>query len=194
MVPVGPPVPAGNQPSVPQGLVQQVSPAQVPTNGGVQIGQSFDGIDFLGSNCGCLPPDTNAAVGNNFVVETVNAQIRVFDKTTGVILLDEPLARSSGRSPAATPTWCTTTSPTAGTSRPSTAITPGCSWRSRLTATRSTDSCRRTISPSVGGFPDYAKMGFNKDAIFISYNDFGGAGGRPLRLPRSTRRPPCRAL
>jgi hypothetical protein len=29
------------------------------------IRQSYDGIDFLGSNCSCLPPDTNAAVGND---------------------------------------------------------------------------------------------------------------------------------
>jgi hypothetical protein len=26
--------------------------------GGVRIRQSFDGIDYSGSNCGCLPPDT----------------------------------------------------------------------------------------------------------------------------------------
>src|SRR2546422_12308 len=108
MVPVGPPVPAGaqpsvsvgplvragNQPSVPQGLLPQLSPT--PRNGGVQLGQSYDGIDFLGSNCFCLPPDTNAAVGNNFVVQTVNVQIRVFDKTTGVVLLDEPLSTFFG--------------------------------------------------------------------------------------------------
>jgi len=30
---------------------------------------------------------------------------------------------------------------------------------------------------AVGGFPDYAKIGFNKDAIFISFNDFGSNGG-----------------
>ena len=30
---------------------------------------------------------------------------------------------------------------------------------------------------AVGGFPDYQKPGFNKDAIFISYNDFGSSGG-----------------
>jgi hypothetical protein len=73
-----------------------ISP-QGPKNGGVQLGQSYDGIDFLGSNCFCLPPDTNAAVGNNFVVETVNVQIRVFDKTSGEVLLDEPSAHYSGR-------------------------------------------------------------------------------------------------
>jgi hypothetical protein len=62
-----------------------------PHQGRQIINQSFDGVDFLGSNCGCLPPDTNAAVGNKFVVETVNVQIRVFDKANGNLLLDEPL-------------------------------------------------------------------------------------------------------
>ena len=27
-----------------------------------------------------------------------------------------------------------------------------------------------------GGTPDYPKPGFNKDAIFIAYNDFGSTG------------------
>ena len=58
------------------------------------IRRSYDGIDFLGSNCHCLPPDTNAAVGNGFVVETVNVQIRIFD--TGNILLNEPFAKFFG--------------------------------------------------------------------------------------------------
>ena len=30
---------------------------------------------------------------------------------------------------------------------------------------------------NVGGFPDFSKPGYNKDAIFISYNDFGSTGG-----------------
>src|SRR5262245_25631843 len=28
--------------------------------------RGIDGINFLGSNCGCLPPDTNAAVSKDF--------------------------------------------------------------------------------------------------------------------------------
>src|SRR5262249_22968808 len=31
-------------------------------------------------------------------------------------------------------------------------------------------------SPFPAGFPDYAKPGFNKDAIFITFNDFGPQG------------------
>ena len=99
-VPVGPPVPVGPQQySLPYAAVPLVSP-QGPKNGGVQLGQSYDGIDFLGSNCGCLPPDTNAAVGNEFVVETVNVQIRIFNKTTGNILLEPSMPELEGNSRA----------------------------------------------------------------------------------------------
>ena len=31
--------------------------------------------------------------------------------------------------------------------------------------------------PFPAGFPDYPKPGFNKDAIFISFNNFGPGGG-----------------
>src|ERR1700694_5125304 len=66
-VPVGPPVPALTQPvSWPKGPVAHV-PSQHNRHGGVIIGQSYDGIDFFGSNCGCLTPDNKEAVGNKFV-------------------------------------------------------------------------------------------------------------------------------
>src|SRR5260370_35980616 len=70
-VPVGPPVPVGPQQySLPYAAVPLVSP-QGPKNGGVQLGQSYAGIDFLGSNSFCFPPQTHAAVGHNHFVETV---------------------------------------------------------------------------------------------------------------------------
>src|SRR5262249_12340614 len=71
--------------------------------GSVSIGTNFEGIDFNGSSCGCLSPDTNATVGGNFVVEPVNVQIRVYDKSTGNILLDEPLATLFGASTGGDP-------------------------------------------------------------------------------------------
>src|SRR5947209_5964710 len=79
-VPVGPPVSAASQYfSLPTGPLPDAQ-SRVPSRlASVPIGLSYDGIDFLGSNCGCLPPDTNAAVGNNYVIETVNVQIRIFD-------------------------------------------------------------------------------------------------------------------
>ena len=174
-VPVGPPVPFGNQHySLPNARAPLVRP-QGPKNGGVQLGQSYDGIDFLGSNCFCLPPDTNAAVGKNFVVETVNVQIRIFDKTTGRSLLNEPLSAlftaSSGGDPYVVyddiaERWY---------------VSAFDSDDSGLFLAVSSDSnplhgFRTYHLTNVGGFPDYQKLGFNKDAIFISYNDFGSGG------------------
>src|SRR5713226_8737418 len=96
LVPVGPPATFNQGDLVlPVGRLVFPRPA-LPKNGGIKIRQSYDGIDFLDSNCSCLPPDTSAAVGNNFVVETVNVQLLVFDKTTGAQLLNEPLSTFFG--------------------------------------------------------------------------------------------------
>lgn len=175
-VPIGPPTSAlSHSPLVPRGPLPQVLP-QVPQGGGVQIGQSYDGIDFNGSNCFCLPPDTNAAVGDNYVVEAVNVQMRVFDKSTGAVLLDEPLSTLFG-------------APTGGDPY---VTYDDIADRWYINAFDSSDSglflaVSKTNDPrgswyvydltAVGGFPDFAKPGFNKDAIFISYNDFGSNGG-----------------
>jgi hypothetical protein len=175
-VKIGPPVGVGSQaPAVPNGPLPDGG-TKAPTGGGVTIGQSYDGIDFNGSNCGCLPPDTNAAVGGNFVAEAVNIQFRVFDRTTGAILLDEPLSTLFG-------------APTGGDPF---VVYDDIANRWYVNAFDSSDSglflaVSNDSSPldgfvtydltNVGGFPDYAKPGFNKDAIFIEYNDFGSGGG-----------------
>ena len=61
--PVGPPVPVQTVAPTNEGLSEpfdlNVSSA---TGGGVIIGQSYEGIDFLDSDCSCLPPDTSVAV------------------------------------------------------------------------------------------------------------------------------------
>lgn len=140
------------------------------------IRQSFDGISFLGSRI-FIPPDTNAAVGNGFVVETVNVQIRVFDKASGALLLDEPLATFFGAFSGGDPY----------------VLYDDTADRWYVSAFDSNDSgLFLAVSldgnplhgflptfhlTNVGGFPDYEKPGFNKDAIFISFNNFGPGGG-----------------
>src|SRR5262245_25031172 len=94
-VPVGPPMSYLDTPRAVQAPF--FGPIKKPSTAGHGIlRRALEGIDFIGSNCGCLPPDTNAAVGNDFVVETVNVQIRMWNKTLGNILLDEPLATFFG--------------------------------------------------------------------------------------------------
>jgi hypothetical protein len=142
----------------------------------VTVTNSFDGIDFNGSNCGCLPPDTNASVGNGFVAETVNIQYRVFNEA-GTMLLDEPLSSVFGASTGGDPY----------------VIYDTIANRWYITAFDSSDSglflaVSNSGDPTagfghvydltnVGGFPDYNKPGYNFDGIFISFNDFGSNGG-----------------
>src|SRR5215469_14736405 len=180
-VPIGPPTSArSHSPLVPSGPRPQVLLPKGPVGGGVKLGQSYDGIDFLGSNCDCLPPDTNAAVGDNYVVETVNLQMRVFDKTTGAVLLDEPLSTLYGAlGPAISDPyvlyddiadhWYIS------------AIDSNFPNLGLLLAVSQTNDPTGAWYvydlSAVGGFPDFPKPGFNKDAIFISYNDFGSNGG-----------------
>ena len=181
LVPVGPPATFNqNDLVLPVGPLAFSRPA-LPRNGGIQIRQSYDGIDFLDSNCSCLPPDTNAAVGNDFVVETVNLQLRVFDKITGIAILDEPLRTLFGASTGGDPY----------------VVYDDIADRWYISAFDSTDrglflAVSTDGDPThpfntfhldnVGGFPDYAKLGFNKDAIFISYNNFGPGGGAAVNI------------
>jgi len=159
-------------------LPKSTLPPGTPKRGQIDIRQDYDGVDFLGSNCNCLPPDTNAAVGNNYVVETVNVQIRVFDKTTGIELLNKSLETFFG-------------APSGGDAY---AVYDDTVDRWYVNAFDSTDaglflavsSDGNPTHPfhvyhltNVGGFPDYAKPGFNLDAIFISYNNYGPGGNNP---------------
>jgi hypothetical protein len=56
---------------------------------GVNVGTSFEGLSFFDTGCGCIPPDTNAAVGPTNVVETTNTAIRVYDKSGNIQLSEE---------------------------------------------------------------------------------------------------------
>jgi hypothetical protein len=173
---VGPPTPFDPQDiSLPQDTLPPVPPPD-PKNGGVQIGLSYDGIDFLGSNCSCLPPDTNAAVGNSFVVETANLHISIFDKKTGIALRDQPLSTFFGAFSGGDPyvvyddnadRWYVSAFDS----------NDGGLFLAVSADGNPLDGFRTFHLTNVGGFPDYAKLGFNKDAIFISFNNFGPGGG-----------------
>lgn len=62
--------------------------ASVPAGATTTILANFSGIDFSHSVCGCLPPDSNGAVGPTQVAELVNGGFAAYDKT-GTLLLSE---------------------------------------------------------------------------------------------------------
>src|SRR5215831_12538036 len=168
-VPVGPPVAVnvGNllNPAPSAILPLPPAPAQDPV---VQLGRGYEGVTFLASNCNCLPPDTNAAVGNNFVVETVNLELRIYDKTTGAHLLDESLGTFFGAVSGGDPyvlyddladRWYISAFDTNDTGLFLAVSSDGNPLHSF-----------QTFHIANLGSPDYQKPGFSKDAIFISYN------------------------
>ena len=57
----------------------------------VTVQQTIEGLSFQ-DTAGYIPPDTNAAVGGDYIIETVNLQIRIYDKHDGSILLNESLS------------------------------------------------------------------------------------------------------
>jgi len=176
-VPIGHPLPFWAGPiAIPNGPLPEPQVSGAGPLIKLTVGQSYEGIDFNGSGCGCLPPDTNAAVGGNFVAEAVNFDFRVFDKTTGAVLLDEPLSTLFGAFSGGDPY----------------VLYDDIAGRWYVNAFDSSDAglflaVSNDSSPldgfktydltNVGGFPDYAKPGYNHDAIVISYNDFGAGGG-----------------
>ena len=67
------------------GQLQQIDPVEQSSPGpesSIVPGLSVLGLDNAQA-CNCQPPDTNAAVGDNQVVEWVNIAYAVYDKTTG---------------------------------------------------------------------------------------------------------------
>lgn len=176
---------AGPQPTVHEPIPNRPPAMQRPVFGAIQqsftarskiLRQSYEGIDSTGSSCFCLPPDTNAAVGKDFVVETANTQIRIFNKSSGNVLLDEPLSTFFGAYSGGDPY----------------VIYDDISERWYVSAFDSDNSglflavsfdgnplhgfLPRYDLTNLGGFPDFQKSGFNQDAIFISFNDFGSSG------------------
>jgi hypothetical protein len=51
---------------------------------------TFDGINSVEGQCGCIPPDTNGDVGPNHYVETTNVAVKVFDKSGNTLLAAVP--------------------------------------------------------------------------------------------------------
>ena len=142
---------------------------------GATLGTTIEGIDFNGSNCGCLPPDTNAAVGNGFVAETVNVQFRVWD-TAGNQLLDEPLSTLFGASTGGDPyveydagagRWYVTAIDGADNSKEFLLISNDANPLDGFMPVYDVPLA------AAGDLADFAKFGYNADAIVIEGNDFG---------------------
>ena len=63
-----------------------VTQTTAPTAGMPPVGVSYEGMNIDQGCGGCLPPDTDGAVGPNHYVQMVNTELAVFNKTTGTMI------------------------------------------------------------------------------------------------------------
>ncbi len=59
---------------------------------------SFDGINQTNSGCGCLPPDTEGDVSQNYYFQWVNSAWALYDKTSGVVIPNGASSYTPGNS------------------------------------------------------------------------------------------------
>jgi hypothetical protein len=63
------------------------------------VNQNFEGVTQGGSNCGCQPPDVNAAVSGGQIAEVVNLRLQVYKKSgAGIVKCGVPLNTLLGTS------------------------------------------------------------------------------------------------
>jgi hypothetical protein len=186
----------GNKPSVNKPAAQDITSGALGAIHGhspAKIITSYDGIDSNSSSCGCLPPDTVAAVGGQFVVEAVNVQLRVTDKA-GNVKLDEPF--TDFFAPLGVDQTTFTTDPYVEYDDIARrwyvsllAFPPDFSSGAFLFAVSKDANPLHGFSEhsfQVGAFDgsglDFDKMGYNADAVFLTANDFATPNITPVVL------------
>ena len=158
------------------------------------IVNGFDGMNFLDSVNGYVPPDTIIGVGPQYVVETVNAQIQFYDKVTGAALLPNTPLNVFFNQPSESP------------------FDPNVTYddiAGRFIVTASTFSNHELMAVSKdsnpldgfntydldvsegGNFPDFPKLGYNADEVVLTLNMYPGPSALPR--PGAARSPPARS-
>lgn len=155
---------------------------------------SFESLNL--ANSGFIPPDPIIAAGPQSVITMVNTDIAIHDKTTGAVIAQSDLDGNGGfwgTNNVVFDPWITY-DPDSGRFF-AIGIDRLATGSSRVYLAVSTDSTPTNLTTDwnryvinrtgthvdgVSGptFPDYPKLGFDQDAIYITGNDFGiNAGG-----------------
>jgi hypothetical protein len=170
--------------------VEALEDRRVPT---VHLGNSFPGMSFIDTSSSSTPPDTILAVGPNVVVEAVNTAVEITDKSGNVLLPPEELslffASVFGTGDSLTDPYVVyddvaqrfyleaieaRTSPAGNEFA---LLDFAASTTANPTQASDWTVFRKVTAVAKNGaeFPDFPKMGWNADAVFISFNWFGAA-------------------
>ncbi|WP_253157615.1 pre-peptidase C-terminal domain-containing protein [Stieleria tagensis] len=167
--------------------------------GDVDLGliNAFESLQFA-TDSGYIPPDPIIAAGPTSVVTMVNTDIAIHDKVTGAYLAKADLDGGGGFWPtndAVFDPWVAfdpgsnrfyaigidriRSGPTRGSSRMYLAVSTDANPTNLTTDWNKYVLDRTGTHQNTGGptFPDYPKLGFDGDAIYITGNEFGIDGG-----------------
>jgi hypothetical protein len=193
-LPAGTPATGANQVPHPHGAAPTLVRPQVAP----PVLNNFNGLNLTQSGCGCQPPDPNAAVGANEIVEMVNTSFEVYSKG-GAALCGINLRTFLGTTDALSDPrvmydnvngrylFVVTIIPASTTATPAL-------W---VGATQTNNPCGSwwIFRPTFAGgsFPagtllDYPILGQDRNAMLLSTANFTPAGGRNLTvfgLPKS---------
>jgi len=173
-------------------LLEALEDRLVPT---VHPVTSFPGMSFVDTASGSTPPDTIMAVGPNVVVEAVNTAIEITDKSGKALMPPEELplffASVFGEGDSFTDPYVvyddqanrfyicaleTRTSP-AGNQFALLDFAVSTTASPQQSSDWTVFTKLTSVSKNGAEFPDFPKMGFNADAVFVSFNWFGAASG-----------------
>ena len=156
----------------------------------VTLGTNFAGLQF-GDTAGYIPPDTIAAAGPNHVVEAVNLDLRIFNKSGGtvstqslntffsslapqslsdpVVMFDESVANSSG--PAGRFIVGAIDYKVGSTSNFDFAVSNDADPTHGFT-----EMHKLSMTEGAGFFADYPRFGANADGYVFTFNQFANNG------------------
>lgn len=171
----GLPAPAG-------GLAPQAPLTITPSS--LTHSAGFVGMSLL-DTAGYVPPDTQVAVGPNHVVEAVNADMAVFDRSGNplavfdlaiffnVSIFTDIISDPTVRYDASSGHWFLSVLTTES-------LVNAGDWRLAVSATDDpTGTWALYMSTTIGSFPDFEKLGFSDDKVVLT----GDAFTFPLTAP-----------
>jgi hypothetical protein len=145
------------------------------TAGPMIVANGFDGIGVANASCNCQPPDVNASIGPNHIVEAVNLSLAVYSKA-GALLQNTALTTFLGTADGLSdprvvydPTWDRWTLVLTDTSSPSL-------WFAYSTSGDPTGGWwiyQVGFPLAAGSIVDYPMVGMDQDALIYTSNNYG---------------------
>jgi streptogramin lyase len=151
---------------------------------GANVGTYLEGLNYFQNSCGCIPPDTNDAVGPTQVVEAINTEVQVYDKVTGTILLTQDIGSLLGIPAFSDPyivyddianrfVMVELTTNSSGGDGVALAVSKDSNFLDGFQSVHIVDFGSNTL--------DFPKLGFNADAYVIT-GDLFGPSDTPLQV------------